>query len=450
MAAIKTFQVRNAITRQLTIAACLCGLVAAQAASQDRNTKVRNDREALKPDETWIYNDLDAAFAEAQKSNRPLMVVLRCIPCEACSQFDKELLSQPAEVKDLLKKFVCVRVVQGNHLDLALFQFDYDQSFHTMFLNADRTIYGRYGTRSQRPEQEDMTIAGLRAAMLAVLDLHQDYPKNKAQLAAKTGPAPEFAVPEQMPALKGKYGALLDYEGEVVKSCIHCHQIRDAERNVYRTRNQELPDDVLYPFPLPETIGLKMNPDFSGRVAGVEAGSAADRGGLKVGDDIVSMSGQPIISTADIQWVLHRATVARASYVEVRRGDKVLTLIVPLEENWKKRSDISWRVSTWQLRGLATGGLVFEPLPQEDLAALKLPADKLALRIKHVGLYGMHAAGKNAGFQKGDVLVALDGDDRPQSESQLIAQLIRHPAGSKVPVTLMRSGKRMELQLPIQ
>src|SRR5262249_11070936 len=139
------------------------------ASAQDRETKVRGDREAFKSDDVWIYNDLDAAFAEAKKSNRPLMVVFRCIPCEACSRFDKELLARRAEVKDLLGKFVCCRVVQGNHLDLSLFQFDYDQSFHTMFLNADRTIYGRYGTRSQRKEEEDMTIAGLRAAMQAVL-----------------------------------------------------------------------------------------------------------------------------------------------------------------------------------------------------------------------------------------------------------------------------------------
>lgn len=28
----------------------------------------------------WIYNNLDKGFAEAKAANKPLMVVLRCIP----------------------------------------------------------------------------------------------------------------------------------------------------------------------------------------------------------------------------------------------------------------------------------------------------------------------------------------------------------------------------------
>ena len=55
-----------------------------------------------------------------------------------------------SELKKLLKKFVCVRVIQGNSLDLELFQFDYDLTFAAFFMNADRTIYGRYGTRSSQ------------------------------------------------------------------------------------------------------------------------------------------------------------------------------------------------------------------------------------------------------------------------------------------------------------
>ena len=28
----------------------------------------------------WIYDDVDAGFAEARKTGKPLMVVLRCVP----------------------------------------------------------------------------------------------------------------------------------------------------------------------------------------------------------------------------------------------------------------------------------------------------------------------------------------------------------------------------------
>jgi hypothetical protein len=49
-----------------------------------------------------------------------------------------------------MKQFVCVRIVQANALDLALFQFDFDLTFAAFFMNADKTIYGRYGTRSSQ------------------------------------------------------------------------------------------------------------------------------------------------------------------------------------------------------------------------------------------------------------------------------------------------------------
>ena len=29
---------------------------------------------------TWIYDDLDAGYAEAKRAGKPLMVVLRCVP----------------------------------------------------------------------------------------------------------------------------------------------------------------------------------------------------------------------------------------------------------------------------------------------------------------------------------------------------------------------------------
>ena len=29
---------------------------------------------------TWIYDDLEAGYAEAARAGRPLMVVLRCVP----------------------------------------------------------------------------------------------------------------------------------------------------------------------------------------------------------------------------------------------------------------------------------------------------------------------------------------------------------------------------------
>jgi serine protease Do len=48
--------------------------------AQDRDTKVRNDREFVQELGGWVYNDLDAGLAEAKKTGKPLFVVIRCIP----------------------------------------------------------------------------------------------------------------------------------------------------------------------------------------------------------------------------------------------------------------------------------------------------------------------------------------------------------------------------------
>lgn len=48
---------------------------------------------------------------------------------------------------------MCVRLLQMNGVDLKRFQFDYDQTWCAFFMNADGTIYGRYGTRAGRGNQ---------------------------------------------------------------------------------------------------------------------------------------------------------------------------------------------------------------------------------------------------------------------------------------------------------
>jgi serine protease Do len=442
--------------RAILVSVYFGAVLLSHAAAQDRETKVRGDRDALKDSDIWVYNDFDRGLAEAKRTGKPLFVVLRCIPCEACSEFDKALLKDENEVRDLVDKFVCVRVVQGNSLDLSLFQFDYDQSFHAFFLNADKTIYGRYGTRSARKEHEDMTIKGLRKSMLLALDLHKGYPNNKTALAGKQGKETKFAVPEEMPDLKGKYGAKLDYAGKVVQSCIHCHQIRDSERTAFRSTNEPMPTKVLYPYPLPDAIGLRMNPDEAATVAEVAKDSIAARAGLVEGDRILKFGGQPILSTADIQWVLHHAPASGEIAVQVmgsgKSGRKPITsdTKIRLPEGWRERSDISWRPTTWHLRGIATGGLVLEDLSDEARQERKISKDALALRVKYVGQYGHHAAGKNAGFQQNDVIVAIGDIKNRTTESEFMAFALKHRAGENISAKVRRGDKTVDLKLPIQ
>lgn len=65
------------------VVAWFCGNLASQGSveSSDRNAQIvqnmsRKDRFA----DFWIYGDLEAGFARAKKTGKPLLVTYRCVP----------------------------------------------------------------------------------------------------------------------------------------------------------------------------------------------------------------------------------------------------------------------------------------------------------------------------------------------------------------------------------
>ncbi len=64
----------------LCLSAVVWLAVSSPAVAQDRKAKIVNDRDAFKDSDLWTYNNLDAGIAQAKKTGKPLLVVLRCIP----------------------------------------------------------------------------------------------------------------------------------------------------------------------------------------------------------------------------------------------------------------------------------------------------------------------------------------------------------------------------------
>jgi hypothetical protein len=419
-------------------------------AVKDRETAVRNDRLTMLKDVHWIYNDVDAGFAEAKKTGKPLLVVLRCVPCKSCMGIDASIL-QSKELRPLLDQFVCARVINANALDLSLFQFDYDLSLSTLIFNADGTIYGRFGSWQHQRDALDDSTAGYKAALEAALALHRGYPANKAALAGKQGGPAPFKTPIEIPSLAGKYQRELNWDGKVVQSCVHCHQIGDAYRAWYRNEGKPIPTELIYPMPMPETVGLTLDPAQVARVNDVAAGSAAAEAGLVKGDEITAANGQPLLSIADFSWVLHRSPESGTLKLSVRRAGANKELELALKDGWRLKSNISGRAGTWPMRGMGAGGMLLTDLSDEEREKRGLDRTTLALFVKHLGDNGPHGAAKKAGFQKDDVLVAVDGVTQRTTESEMLGRLlVAHPKKDEVKATVLRGGKRVDLTLPIQ
>jgi hypothetical protein len=424
----------HASARVLSLALAAC------SQAEDRAARIHRDRASVVAAGQWLYDDLEQGFALAEASGKPLLVVLRCIPCEACRGFDEQVAELDPRLSDLLERFVRVRVPKANGLDLSLFQVDWDLSFSAVFLRHDRTIYGRFGSRTtQQDERGDVSVAAFREALEAVLDLHARFATVRDALAAKSPGTPRFAVPEEYPML-AQFEPHVDWEGKVVESCIHCHQVREAERELFRARGEAVPARALLPWPEPAALGLELDPARRARVAGVAPGSAAAAAGFLAGDELLSLAGQPLVSSADACWVLEHAPETGTLAAVVRRGGEEEALALPLAPGWRLQGDLSWRASTWDLRRRALGGMHLVEASESERAALGLGADRMALVARHVGEYGDHGVAHRHGVRKGDVVVAVDGKSERRSEAELFAHALEKPVGARIEYTLRRGA----------
>lgn len=366
------------------------------------------------------------------------------------------------DLLDLLQRFVCVRVVQANGTDLSLFQFDSDLTFAAFFLNADRKIYGRYGSRpAPRSGSDAVSVDGFVKAMKGALALHAEYPKNISKIHGKRGGPTRVAVPEDFESLVS-YRPQLDFEtgGQVAASCMHCHQIGTARFQDYRDQREAIPEHVLFPWPMPDVLGLTLDVRERARIQRVAKGSLAKEIGLEPGDDIVELGGQAILSIADVQWVLHRAQDPCTMPVKIKRGDQISSKQLALPKGFRRPARLPFRyadrhLSLGRFGNLGLGTRVRD-LSDDERAKLELGTESMAMVPDAGGRRGRRGrfGGRNAGglqLQEGDVIVAIDGQKARMSESDVFAYLLqKRRARDVVMIEIVRDGERREAKIAVR
>jgi serine protease Do len=344
------------------------------------------------------------------------------------------------ELQDLVAKFVAVRVVQLKGVDLRRWQFDWDQTWTVVFAHADGTVYGRYGSRAAPRKQaaKDVTLPGLVKAMEGALELHAGYPGNRAVLAGKSVPDSPTARIEDFPVHAARFREALP------RGCAHCHFAWDGLRDLARAGGRALPDALLYPYPMPRVLGLELDPAARATVASVAPGTPAAEAGLRAGDRLLEMEGQPLLSVADVQWVLHHAADDARVRVELVRDGKPAAATLRLAPGWR-RHDFTWRESTWPLRP----GFRLETPTAEERRGAGLSDDEPALRTSPWVAKG--SEGERAGIRPREIVVGLDDGPIPRTEQEFLEILYRErKRGDTVRLVLLRGGRRETVRLAVR
>ena len=389
----------------------------------------------------WVYNDIRLAMDEAKKQNKPLFVTFRCVPCKDCAAFDADVANGNERVQALAKdKFVSVRQVEMKGVDLSLFQFDHDLNWAGMFINADGVVYARYGTQSAEGSDAYNSIEGLLNTMNRVLELHAHHPQNLAELKGKRGAPKPVSSALELPGLRNpeKYAQQTERN-----NCIHCHNIHDAEHQ-HALNKGTYSVEMMYKYPLPDSIGLKIDRKSGVRIDQVITDSAAATAKVHADEDVVRMNGQRITSIADMQWVLHQLPNTDTQ-VEVETSSSGKHTVA-LKADWKKH-DFSWRGSMWNAppRFEAWAPL----LSAEARNKLGLPETDTALEVRWINR-NAHGGRQlyDDGLRETDVIVALARQPLRMTTKQFNMHLkLNYKVGDIVPLTVLRNDQRVELKI---
>jgi hypothetical protein len=294
--------------------------------------------------------------------------------------------------KDILAmadKFVFLRIVRMNGVDLNIFRYDYDLTWMGFFLNADGNVYARYGGRDPDSAEARVSKEGLLHAMQQVLKIHEAAQAKKEP--AKPLPPPK--KPEDFPMLKAIGN----------RGCIRCHMVNEAYNITNAAKSRDERAESFFAFPRPENLGLKPDLVLGNRIKEIMPKSAAETAGLKKDDVLRKVHGLPIVTAFDIQHALNEVGSAKEVAIEVERDGKPLTVKVALAEGWK-RWDVSWRRSLWNTRPtLGFGGAELDTAEKKKRGMAEDALGFHAIFIAPNGPLG------RAGLKSGDVIVGIDG-----------------------------------------
>ena len=332
------------------------------------------------------------------------------------------------DIIDACKDFVLLRMTYMRGVNIGLFEYDYDMTWMAFFLDADGRIISRYGTRDHTSSDSHNTSGGLRNTMSEVLAVH----KEESAKPQKPYVMPKLQ-PIDIPAYARTYGA---------NNCGRCHMLNEAKWEQQRA-DGTMKDGPFFMYPLPETIGIKLDLTKGNKIKEVRPNTFAENAGLRANDLIRTANGMRILTTADMQYVLDKIDSPGELNLEIVRKDKTIKKVIELTGNWRA-SDVSWRKSI-RMRSN------FNPFTRNIFMLKPNEKDDLGIEREQIAFRLNDAIGdvQAAGLKKGDIIVALDGKRQLFYRNPQYYPFIEHKSDDMMAVTVLREGKELTLSLRV-
>jgi predicted metalloprotease with PDZ domain len=313
---------------------------------------------------------------------------------------------------------------------LNLFEFDYDLTLMVFFLDSQDRVYARYGGRDSSNADSRQSLAGLRYTMESVLETHARESKDaERDFAPKSRDTSKFL---RDPGARS-----------FARGCLHCHQVKEAlNRELQRAGKWER--DMIYRYPLPENLGLKLEIDRGNVIKSVAEKTPASTLGLQTGDVVRRLNGVPIHSFGDAQYALDRAPKTGSIEIAWQRGDKTIEDKLSLPDGWRK-TPLAWRASMREYVPYArVGG---KDLTEEEKKALGLSAKGLAFRQRDF----VSPVLKQVGLRPGDIVLGFDDKPLEMTAESFVRHVQNHyMVGDRVTVNVLRDGERKNFSMTLQ
>lgn len=327
-------------------------------------------------------------------------------------------------------------------VDLNTFDFDWSTTFSVLLMNADGTVYHRYGSRDSSSPMSHLSSASLVRLLDESVEDHEAYSKHPRPAGRRA-----FTV-EQLPHWKRRID-----KGQRPK-CFHCHMVGEGYDHQAREK-RTWSADMVWKYPPPDRIGLHLDRDDQSLVTQVDAATPAARAGLAKGDRLVRAGEQRIRSMADLSHVLE-ALPGKGASLELSwlRGEDEKTATLRLPSGWRvgEPRDLAWRADMWTMSPKpGFGGEMIDAARKRKLGIRPTVA---AFEVTYIVDWGENRhTGDNArraGIRKGDIVLSVAGRDDFESPNEYHAWFrLTQKAGRKVKIELMRDGKRRTVTLRV-